>query len=131
MAEYIEREAVVKAFCESCSEYIDNKCTYEGACDTSIIATVPVADVQPIDRWISVKDSLPNEMADKSISSSWSEEIRPSESVLILTTGGSYDVAWYSYTFNDWTSDNETKSYKDWEVSYWQPLPEPPKPTEG
>ena len=48
MAEYIEREAVVKAFCESCSEYIDNKCTYEGACDTSIIATVPVADVQPV-----------------------------------------------------------------------------------
>ena len=30
MAEYIEREAVVKAFCESCSDYIDNKCTYEG-----------------------------------------------------------------------------------------------------
>lgn len=58
MAEYIEREAVVKAFCESCSEYIDNKCTYEGACDTSIIATVPVADVQPVKRgkWLHIND---------------------------------------------------------------------------
>ena len=50
MAEYIEREAVVKAFCESCSDYIDNKCTYEGGCETSVIDTVPTADVQPVKR---------------------------------------------------------------------------------
>ena len=81
------------------------------------------ANIEPKDRWISVKDKLPDEMQDKSIYSGWSEEIRPSESVLILTTGGSYDVAWYSYAFNDWTTDNETKSYEDWEVAYWQPLP--------
>ena len=49
MAEYIEREAAVKAFCEQCTDYVDGKCVYEGACETSIIATVPTADVQHID----------------------------------------------------------------------------------
>lgn len=78
-------------------------------------------------KWISVKDRLPEEMQDKSINSGWSEELRPSDSVLILTTGGSYDVAWYSHAFDDWTTDNEKHSYENWEVAYWQPLPEPPK----
>lgn len=48
MTEYIEREATVKAFCEQCSDYVDGKCTYEGACEVNIIATVPTADVQPV-----------------------------------------------------------------------------------
>lgn len=47
MAEYIEREAVVKAFCEHCRDYVD-KCTYDGTCEVDIIATVPTADVQPV-----------------------------------------------------------------------------------
>lgn len=49
MAEYIEREAVVRAFCEHCRDYVD-KCTYDGACEVDIIATVPTADVQPVKR---------------------------------------------------------------------------------
>ena len=49
MAEYIEREAVVRAFCEHCRDYVD-KCTYDGTCDVDIIATVPTADVQPVKR---------------------------------------------------------------------------------
>lgn len=54
MTEYISREATVKAFCEQCSDYVNGKCTYEGACEVSIIATVPTADVQPVNRgrWI-------------------------------------------------------------------------------
>lgn len=58
MAEYIEREATVKAFCEQCSDYVDGKCTYEGACEVCIIATVPTADVQPIrrGRWIDIHE---------------------------------------------------------------------------
>lgn len=78
-------------------------------------------------KWISVKDGLPNEMQDKSIYSGWSEEIRPSDSVLVLTTGGSYDVAWYSYAYNDWTTDNEAYTYENWEIAFWQPLPEAPQ----
>ena len=49
MAEYIEREAVVRAFCEHCRDYVD-KCTYDGTCEVDIIATVPTADVQPVKR---------------------------------------------------------------------------------
>ena len=48
MTEYIEREAAKNAFCESCSDYVDNKCTYEGACEVSIIDTVPTVEVQPV-----------------------------------------------------------------------------------
>ena len=88
-------------------------------------------DVQPVNRWISVDNRLPEEMKDKSSKSGWSEEIRPSDSVLILTTGGSYDVAWYSYVFNDWTSDNENVVYQSDEVAFWQPLPKPPEATKG
>lgn len=53
MAEYIEREAVVRAFCEHCRDYVD-KCTYDGTCEVDIIATVPTADVQPVKcgQWI-------------------------------------------------------------------------------
>ena len=80
-----------------------------------------------VDRWISVKDKLPEEMQDKSAKSGWSEEIRPSDSVLILTAGGLYDVAWYSYAYEDWTTDNESYSYEKKEVAFWQPLPKPPK----
>lgn len=50
MAEYIERDAAIKAFCEQCQDYIDNKCTYEGFCEVSFIETVPAADVQPVKR---------------------------------------------------------------------------------
>lgn len=55
MAEYIEREAVVRAFCEHCRDYVD-KCTYDGTCEVDIIATVPTADVQPVKRgeWLCV-----------------------------------------------------------------------------
>ena len=126
MAEYIRRDIVLQII-----NTVHETGGFAGYADYCTlfdeIDTMPAADVEPVDRWISVKDKLPDEIQDKSIYSRWSEEIRPSESVLILTTGGSYDVAWYSYAFNDWTADNETKSYEDWEVAYWQPLPKTPK----
>lgn len=124
MAEYIEKEEIM------------NRLFTEYATDSKadvfeLIRSIPAADVQPVDRWISVEDKLPEEMKDKSSKSGWSKEIRPSDSVLILTTGGSYDVAWYSYVFNDWTSDNETVTYKSDEVAFWQPLPKPPEAIKG
>ena len=137
MAEYIEREPMI----EEMQRLIDNVSrNFPRASETELIILKgkyeafmeyikeqPTADVQPVDRWISVKDRLPEEMQDKSINSDWSEELRPSDNVLILTTGGSYDVAWYSHAFDDWTTGNEKHSYENWEVAYWQPLPEPPK----
>lgn len=93
-----------------------------------MLRMMDAANVQSTDQWISVKDRLPDEMQDKSSKSGWSKEARPSDSVLILTTDGSYDVAWYSYVHNDWTTDNETYSYCPEEIAFWQPLPkQPPK----
>lgn len=125
MTDYVSLRAVLDIVMQYCPDD-DGGCTKANRDIRDMldeIEGISAADVEPVDRWISVKDKLPDEMQDKSIYSGWSEEIRPSESVLILTTGGSYDVAWYSYAFNDWTTDNETKSYEDWEVAYWQPLP--------
>lgn len=119
MNEYIEKAELIKKLCFETAEW----------CYSPTIKTIkdfPASDVQPVNQWISVKDRLPEEMQDKSINSGWSEELRPSDSVLILTTGGSYDVAWYSYAYNDWTTDNETHTYKNWEIAFWQPLPEAP-----
>ena len=121
MAEYISRDEVMRKFLNRGDGYITMLTMRD------MINEVPSADVQPANQWISVKDRLPEEMQDKSINSDWSEELRPSDNVLILTTGGSYDVAWYSHAFDDWTTGNEKHSYENWEVAYWQPLPEPPK----
>ena len=100
---------------------------YDYAILVDEIDDIPNADLESKDKWISVKDKLPDEMQDKSIYSGWSEERRPSDNVLILTKRGAYDVAWYSYVFHDWTSANETTNYAESEVDCWQPLPELPK----
>ena len=125
MAEYISRDEVMRKFLNRGDGYITMLTMRD------MINEVPSADVQPANQWISVKDRLPEEMQDKSINSDWSEELRPSDNVLILTTGGSYDVAWYSHAFDDWTTGNEKHSYENWEVAYWQPLPELPKEAEN
>lgn len=54
MAEYIEREATRKLFCEKCKGYYDGHCIHRGECDVDVIQTAPAADVQPVKRgrWI-------------------------------------------------------------------------------
>lgn len=77
---------------------------------------IPAADVQPVDRWISVKDRLPE----------------PEKDVLIWyrnTWGAGFTS--YRFGISRWYS-NIKRWYggclpKDIEVLYWQPLPEPPK----
>ena len=74
------------------------------------------ADVQPIDRWISIKDRLPE----------------PEKEVLIwyrYTWGAGFTS--YRFGISKWYS-NIKRWYegclpKDFEVLYWQPLPEPPQ----
>ena len=46
MAEYIEREATRKLFCEKCKGYYDGHCIHRGECDVDVIQTAPAADVQ-------------------------------------------------------------------------------------
>ena len=77
-------------------------------------------DVQPVDRWISIKDRLPE----------------PEKDVLVWYryTWGAGFVS-YRFGISRWYS-NIKRWYegclpKDLEVLYWQPLPEPPKTTKG
>ena len=80
------------------------------------ILDMPVADVQPVDRWISVEDKLPE----------------PEKEVLVwyrYTWGAGFTS--YRFGISRWYS-NIKRWYegclpKDIEVLYWQPLPEPPK----
>jgi hypothetical protein len=77
---------------------------------------VPVADVQPVNQWISVKDRLPE----------------PEKEVLVwyrYTWGAGFTS--YRFGISRWYA-NIKRWYegclpKDIEVLYWQPLPEPPK----
>lgn len=62
------------------------------------------ADVQPISQWISVKDRLPEECK-----------------CVLVYDGGVCSIAW-RYK-GEWESDDYTLAT----VTYWQPLPEPPK----
>lgn len=71
----------------------------------------PSADIQPVDRWISVEDSLPEENV----------------SVLIYTITGARSVA---TRFDNRFFVGLTASFVKEDVTHWQPLPEPPKPTE-
>lgn len=77
-------------------------------------------------RWIPVTERLPEEM-DRSCGG-WSAEIRPSDDVLVwLSSEKIQSVAWYSHTYNEWTTVDENTVYYFGEVTHWMPLPEPPK----
>lgn len=77
-------------------------------------------------RWIPVTEALPKEM-DRS-RGEWSVEIRPSDDVLVwLSPEKRQSVAWYSHTYNEWTTVDENTVYCFGEVTHWHPLPEPPK----
>lgn len=76
-------------------------------------------------RWIPVTERLPEEM-DQSCGG-WSAEIRPSDDVLVwLSHEKRQSVAWYSYTYNEWTTVDENTVYCFEEVTHWMPLSDPP-----
>lgn len=79
-----------------------------------------------IPTWTPVTERLPEEM-DRS-RGEWSEEIRPSNDVLVwLSPENRQSVAWYSHTYNEWTTVDENTVYCFEQVTHWKPLPEPPK----
>ena len=76
--------------------------------------------------WIPVTERLPEEM-DQS-RGEWSAEIRPSDDVLVwLSPEKRQSVAWYSHTYNEWTTVDENTVYCFEQVTHWKPLPESPK----
>ena len=75
--------------------------------------------------WIPVTERLPKEM--ERSCGGWSAEIRPSDDVLVwLSPEKRQSVAWYSHTYNDWTTADEKTVYCFGEVTHWMPLPQPP-----
>jgi hypothetical protein len=67
---------------------------------------IPVADVQPVNQWISIKESKPKDM----------------QQVLAVVDGDAREAFYNAGCFigsNFYRSINEVK--------WWQPLPEPPK----
>jgi len=61
----------------------------------------------PLDEWISVKASLPEE----------------GQHVLVFNEFGCMTVAYYDSYIKEWQSDIG----RIYNIIYWQPLPEPPK----
>lgn len=87
-------------------------------CD--VFADIPASDVQPVDRWISCKDRLPE------------------ENILVLcyarsTTGegNNYFLGALAHGEFWFLKVNDIGHVScpvlHWEVTHWQPLPEPPK----
>lgn len=82
------------------------------------IMRFPRADVQPVDRWISVINELP----------------KTTKSCLVWYE---YDSLWgrfRDYGISWYTGESWYKGFLEGdniEVLYWQPLPEPPETTKG
>ena len=129
MAEYIEREPMI----EEMQRLIDNVSrNFPKATETELIILKgkyeafmeyikeqPAADVQPIDRWISIEDSLPE----------------PYSNVILYTN---YKATAYGFfrgeyyegkpLFSMTMSNNAENSwYEEVRITHWQPLPDPPK----
>jgi hypothetical protein len=116
--EYISRDVALRqlnATClaTDCNNYngvMCRACAYADAMD--FIDAIPAADVQPIDRWISVKDRLPDEGQKCLV-------YRDIDADLKITTG-----IWHS----EWKAfDGLRHGTRLEDAIAWQPLPEPPK----
>lgn len=92
-------------YADKSKHYHDNAIGYNMAADEA--HDFPVADVQPVNQWISVKEKLPPE----------------DESVLIYTIMGMCVAA----RWDDRFFVSKTASFVKYDVTHWMPLPEPPK----
>lgn len=107
MDEYIRREDIIRQLC------LTTGCSYYGEVVRTIIG-FPAADVQPVERWISVNDRLPDANYDCFVWYSCDTAFGKCKS---------WGIAHCSRC--DW--DTKHLDGDNIEVLYWMPLPEPPK----
>lgn len=108
MADYIDRDKLLKKFCSHC--YGEKTCT-EDCFDAKIIKSIPTEDEKPA-QWIPVTERLPEENGFYLClyEAKHSGGVAMDEGLSILQY---LDSKWH---LNDAYS-----------VTYWMPLPEPPK----
>lgn len=112
MAEYVDKQKARDLFQQKCYNVSDRINSVEVGMFVEGIMQVldeaTAADVQPVDRWISVEDRLPEEIG-----------------YYLVVIGNemlvSIDIAEYS----------ENRWHKHDKVLYWQPLPDYPEAIKG
>ena len=123
MNDYISKnepiEEIKRIYCTSCNSYNGAMCrACEHQDDIDIIEDTKAADVQPVDRWISCKDKMPE------------------DNTLVLfvyvSKNGVKSVHYgYHQTLkglgSSWAKPSGGWHYYDDDITHWQPLPEPPK----
>ena len=126
--DYISREYVLKCMGDSYKNAgisAEDKAKMTRWLKNAPVMLFPAADVRP--RWISVKDALPELHNAEYLDEATGELIRykESEPILIwLEKGGFMDIGIYekSDAVDDFCYQGVPAS-----VTYWMPLPEPPK----
>lgn len=109
MAEYIEREAAIKAIYES-DHFSVNECFGWRAREIEeVLRAVPAT---PVPQWISVKDRLPCS----------GQPALVANSALRLVS-----IAWHEAGSGCWESPVWWFCENSPEITHWMPLPEPPK----
>lgn len=106
MAEYVSRDDVRRFIADAFSEnrFATN---YDYAILVDKIDEIPAADVQPVDRWISVDEAL------------------PIYDGLVLAVDKNNTIRLGIYTDLGWTSQFGNPMVAH--ITHWMPLPEPPK----
>ena len=119
MAEYMEREAAIKAIYESDHFSVRECFGWRAREIEEVLRAVPAT---PVPQWISVKDRLPD-VAGMYIVTACDEWCSYGEGIWYDTV---VVVAEYSGGCWNW-NDNGTDSDIDDLVTHWMPLPKPPK----
>lgn len=112
MDEYISKkqtiDRIASCYCMDCEHSNGILCrACEHQDDMDLIDDMPVADVQPVDRWISVDEAL------------------PIYDGLVLAVDKNNTIRLGIYTDLGWTSQFGNPMVAH--ITHWQPLPEPPK----
>ena len=106
MADYIRRDIVLEII-----NTVNDTGGFAGYADYCTlfdeIDTMPAADVQPVNRWISVKDRFPDE-------DGW---------YLVCKHNRVRVAEWCK---DCWYNESDLP-IDDYAITYWKPLPEPPK----
>lgn len=119
MAEYIDREAAIKAIYES-DHFSVRECF--GWSAREIEEVLRAVTATPVPQWISIKDRLPD-VAGMYIVTACDEWCSHGEGIWYDTV---VVVAEYSGSCWNW-NDNGIDCDIDDLVTHWMPLPEPPK----